>query len=154
MQTWRPPQKIHVKVLGLVWHEGRLLAAEVTRDDGTVKGIRPPGGAVEFGETREQALEREFQEEFGCGIAIEGPWSVFENLFWHEGAQGHEIIFAANIRLLDESLYRRTEIALIEDDRSVWTARWFTPSALPHGVELYPVGLVGYLAAMVTRAPE
>jgi len=146
MQTWRPPQKIHVKVLGLAWHEGRLLAAEVTRDDGSVKGIRPPGGSIEFGETREQALAREFREEFGCGIAIEGPWSAFENLFWHEGAQGHEFIFAANIRLLDESLYRRAEIALVEDDRSVWTARWFAPLALPEGLELFPSGLAAHLS--------
>jgi ADP-ribose pyrophosphatase YjhB (NUDIX family) len=147
MQTWRPPQKIPVKVLGLAWREDRLLAAEVTRDDGSVKGIRPPGGSIEFGETREQALEREFYEEFGCGIAIEGPWTVFENLFRHEGAQGHEFIFAADIRLLDESLYQRSEITLVEHDRSVWTARWFTPHALPEGVELYPAGLAAYLAA-------
>jgi 8-oxo-dGTP pyrophosphatase MutT (NUDIX family) len=146
MQTWRPPQKIHAKVLGLAWHDGRLLAAEVTRDDGTVKGVRPPGGAIEFGETREEALAREFQEEFGCGIAIEGPWTTFENLFWHEGAQGHEFIFAANIRLLDESLYQRGEITLVEHDRSVWIARWFAPHTLPEGVELYPSGLAAHLA--------
>ncbi|MXN46860.1 NUDIX domain-containing protein [Shinella kummerowiae] len=148
MQTWRPPQKIHAKVLGLAWHQDRLLAAEVTRDDGTVKGIRPPGGTIEFGETREEALAREFQEEFGCGIAIEGSWRTFENLFWHEGARGHEFIFAANIRLLDESLYRRSEITLVEHDRSVWTARWFMPQALPEGVELYPSGLAAHLAPL------
>lgn len=146
MQTWRPPQKIHVKVLGLAWHDGRLLAAEVTCDDGTVKGVRPPGGSIEFGETREEALVREFQEEFGCGIAIEGPWTTFENLFRHEGSQGHEFIFAANIRLLDESLYQRTEITLVEHDRSVWTARWFMPHALPEGLDLYPSGLAAHLA--------
>lgn len=148
MQTWRPPQKIHAKVLGLAWHQDRLLAAEVTRDDGTVKGIRPPGGTIEFGETREEALAREFQEEFGCGIAIEGSWTTFENLFWHEDAQGHEFIFAANIRLLDESLYRRSQITLVEHDRSVWTARWFMPQALPEGVEIYPSGLAAHLAPL------
>lgn len=144
-QTWRPPQRIPVKVLGLVWNEGRLLAAQVTRDDGTVKGIRPPGGSIEFGETREQALEREFMEELGCGIVIEGPWMAFENLFLHEGAQGHEFLFAANIRLLDESFYGRPEIVLVEHDQSVWTARWFAPHALPDGVELYPAGLASHL---------
>lgn len=146
MQTWRPPQKIHVKVLGLAWFRGRLLATQVTRDDGTVKGVRPPGGAVEFGETREEALMREFREELDCGIAIEGPWIAFENLFWHEGFQGHEFIFTANIRLLDESLYGRPEITLVEHDRSKWTARWFFPLALPDGVDLYPAGLAAHLA--------
>lgn len=146
MQTWRPPQAISVKVLGLAWNDGRLLAAEVTRDDGSVKGVRPPGGTVEFGETREEALAREFLEEFGCDIAIEGPWLTFENIFCHEGARGHEIVFAANIRLLDENLYRRPEITLVEHDRSVWMARWFAPLALPGGIELYPEGLAAHLA--------
>lgn len=146
MQTWRPPKTVRVKVLGLVWREGRLLAAEVTRDDGSVKGIRPPGGSIEFGETREQALAREFQEELGCGIAIEGAWKTFENLFWHEGEQGHEFLFVANIRLLDESLYGRSEITIVEHDGSVCTARWFMPQALPDGVELYPVGLAAKMA--------
>jgi hypothetical protein len=58
MSVWRPSERIRVKVLGLIWNENRLLAAEVKQDDGVVKGIRPPGGTVEFCETREQALER------------------------------------------------------------------------------------------------
>lgn len=146
MQIWRPSRNIQVKVLGLIWREDRLLAMEVTRDDGAVKGVRPPGGAIEFGETREEALAREFREEFGCGIAIEGPWTALENLYEHQGVQGHEFIFAVNIRLLDESLYLRSEIALVEHDRSVWMARWFLPHALPAGIELYPVGLAAHLA--------
>lgn len=145
-QTWPPPETVRVKVLGLVWREGRLLAAEVTRDDGTVKGIRPPGGSIEFGETREQALRREFQEEFGCGVTIESPWTAFENIFRHEGAQGHEFLFVADIRLHDESFYDWSEITIVEHDGSVCVARWFLPQALPDGVELYPAGLAAALA--------
>jgi 8-oxo-dGTP pyrophosphatase MutT (NUDIX family) len=147
MTVWRPPQSIRVKVLGLVWRGEELLAAEVTSDAGEVKGVRPIGGAVEFGETREQALQREFQEELGCGITIAGPWLTIENLFEHEGFLGHEFVFAANIRLKDPSLYERDEIRLIEHDRTIWMARWFIPDALPEGVALYPRGLADQLEA-------
>jgi len=75
--TWRPAQNIPVKVIGLALHKGRLLAAEIYNDDGEVKGIRPLGGHIEFGETREVALRREFQEELGTEIEITGAWRMF-----------------------------------------------------------------------------
>lgn len=147
---WRPPEKIRVKVLGLIWNGGRILAAEVKQDNGQVKGIRPPGGTVEFGETREQALEREFEEELHCGTTILGPWIALENLFVHEGAVGHEYIFAAPVRLHDESYYKRDAVDLVENDMSVWTARWFDPHHLPDGIALYPQGLADQLGQTVS----
>jgi ADP-ribose pyrophosphatase YjhB (NUDIX family) len=151
MSIWRPPEKIRVKVLGLIWNENRLLAAEVKQDDGVVKGIRPPGGTVEFGETREQALQREFEEELHCGTTILGPWIALENLFMHEGAVGHEYIFAAPVQLHDETYYQRDEIDLIENDQSVWTARWFDPYRLRDNIALYPHGLADQLSQTVSR---
>lgn len=152
MAIWRPAQRIDAKVLGLVWHEERLLAAEVATDNGEVKGIRPLGGAVEFGETREEALEREFREELGCEITILSPWLAIENLFVHEGAPGHEFVFAADVRLNDASYYERQEIQLIEHDKIVWTARWFDHHNLPKGVVLYPLGLAEQLTVMAKRS--
>ena len=63
MTPWRPSSTIRVKALGLHWRDGRLLASEVNRDDGTLKGVRPLGGTVEFGETWQDALIREYQED-------------------------------------------------------------------------------------------
>lgn len=145
--TWRPPQQIRAKVIGLAWRGDAVLAVEVLDDRGRVKGVRPPGGSIEFGETREQALEREFREELGCGVTINGPWAVFENIYRHEGALGHEILFAAPVRLHDAALYDRDAIAFAEDSGTPCTARWFRPEALPEGVALYPDGLAAALAA-------
>lgn len=72
MTRWRPSPGIAVKVLGLVFRDDALLCVEVTHDDGTVKGVRPLGGGVEFGETRAVALAREFKEELSTGIRITG----------------------------------------------------------------------------------
>jgi 8-oxo-dGTP pyrophosphatase MutT (NUDIX family) len=147
MTTWRPQSRIMVKVLGLAWRGGELLTAEVEDDSGRVKGLRPLGGAVEFGETREEALCREFAEELGCTIALSGPWHAFESIYEHEGVVGHEFIFAANIRLGDQSLYARDAISFAEQDLVPCRAVWISPAALPGGVELYPVQLARMIEA-------
>jgi hypothetical protein len=72
MNTWRPAPRIRVKALGLHWRGDRLLAAEVLDDAGHVKGVRPLGGTVEFGETAEMAVIREFQEELGIVVKTNG----------------------------------------------------------------------------------
>lgn len=144
MPVWRPDKHIRVKVLGLAWRGEELLAAEIERDDGTVKGVRPLGGAIEFGETREQALHREFQEELQTDIRILGAWQAIENLYEYEGMTGHEIIFAAPIELLERSLYEREEIRFMDGVAAV--ARWFNPVQLSaSGLALYPNGLIGAL---------
>ncbi|MBJ3776264.1 NUDIX hydrolase [Acuticoccus mangrovi] len=146
MSVWRPAGGIRVKVIGLVIHAGRLLAAEVTADDGRVKGVRPLGGSVMFGETREAALRREFREEVGCEIAIAGEWLVFDNIYEHEGTAGHEVVFAAPVDLLDRGLYRRPEMHLREDDGTPFRAAWFAPAELAAaGIALYPEGLEAVL---------
>lgn len=142
MTIWRPPQAIRVKVLGLAWRGEQLLLSEVLDDRGRVTGLRALGGGIEFGETRERALAREFEEELGCTVAVEPPWHAFENLFVHEGVTGHEYLFIANVRLADERFYAIERVPYCENDGTPCEAGWFTPPALPQGVELYPAALL------------
>ena len=142
MTVWRPSQQIRVKVIGLAWRNDQLLAAEVEDDSGRIKGVRPLGGAIEFGESREQALHREFREELETAIRIVGPWHLLENIYEHHGSIGHEFIFAADIELADASLYERDEIRYSELDETAATARWFGRDRLRDaGIDLYPIGL-------------
>ena len=60
MSTWRPQQRVRVVVIGLAHRNNRLLVMRVLDDAGVLKGVRPPGGEVEFGERTEDALVREF----------------------------------------------------------------------------------------------
>lgn len=142
MTVWTPSPAIAVKVIGLAWRGEELLVAEIENSDGRVKGVRPLGGSIEFGETREQALEREFVEELGCEVAVTGPWHGFENIYRHEGSTGHEFIFAANVRLGDEDIYSRDRFPFLEHEGTRCCAAWLVPLRLPPGVELYPAGLV------------
>ena len=142
MTVWRPPQSIRVKVLGLVWRDNQLLLSEVEDDQGRVNGLRALGGCVEFGETREEALQREFHEELGIAVTILPPWHSFENLFVHEGATGHEYVFVSNVRAQNERLRGMESVRYLEVDGTPCRAGWFETSDLPDGVELYPAALL------------
>ncbi|QRE75418.1 NUDIX hydrolase [Methylobacterium aquaticum] len=148
MTVWRPEARIRFKALGLPWRGNRLLAAEVTDDDGTVKGVRPLGGGVAFGETARDAVIREFKEELGLDVETVGPPFFLESLYTHHGHLGHEIVALFEIRLpegcLAEGCLADTDfIDFREDDGAPCRAAWFNIDALdrPGGPALYPAGL-------------
>ena len=143
---WRPHPRIRVIAIGLHWRQGRLLAAEVRDDAGRLKGVRPQGGGVEFGEPCEAALRREFREELGIQIVITGGPAVLENIFSHEGATGHEVVFAFDVELPAEVL-EAERIDFREDDGMPVVARWYALDELDvgGGPALYPSGLKAML---------
>jgi len=143
MSKWRPVQQIQTKVIGICVNKGKLLAMEVYDDKGKVKGVRPLGGLIEFGETRETAIAREFMEELNTEITLSGRWRTFENLYLHGGERGHELIFAIGMTLNNRELYRQEVIAFSEDSGTSNVARWLSLESLKAGeIELYPTGLL------------
>ncbi|MEZ5670435.1 MAG: NUDIX domain-containing protein [Alphaproteobacteria bacterium] len=139
---WRPQQRVRVIAIGIARHRDSILAMRVRDDSGRVKGCRPPGGAVEFGERAVEALGREFREEFGTGITVVGAPAVIENLYTHEGAAGYEIVFAFPIRLDPGWLQDQDEIRVDEGGNSGPVCAWYPIEALVRGaIELYPDGM-------------
>ncbi|CVI20298.1 hypothetical protein AGR1A_Lc120018 [Agrobacterium fabacearum CFBP 5771] len=82
-----------IKALGLHWRGPKLLAFEVYDHEGRLKGVRPLGGGVEFGESAKDAVIREFKEEIDTDVSVLAGSMVLENVFVHEGEQRHEILF-------------------------------------------------------------
>lgn len=147
MTIWRPAPRIRFKALGLHWRVGRLLAVEVMDDAGRVTGVRPLGGSVEFGETAEAAVIREFREELGVTIEVVGPPIFMENIYTHEGSFGHELLAIFNVTFSDAAFADEARIEFHEDDGTKCSAEWFALDALdlPGGPKLYPDGLKAHL---------
>lgn len=143
MHKWRPERRIRVKAIGLHWRDGNLLAAEVLNDQGQVKGVRPLGGGVEFGECWQAALVREFKEELGVDVEVIGGPHIMENIYLHEGAAGHEIVFIGEVMFPAEVFAGRDSITFLEDSGVACTARWYDVAKLDlaGGPALYPSGL-------------
>ena len=147
MTIWRPHSHIRVVALGLHWRGGRLLAAEVRDDAGRIKGVRPLGGEIEFGESWQTALVREFSEELGIDVAITSEPRMMENIFVHEGSTGHEVMFIAEVAFPDGAFAGQDRIDFREDNGEEIVARWFDLADLDvqGGPRLYPAGLKGLL---------
>lgn len=147
MTTWRPSPHIRVKALGLHWRDGKLLAAEVHSDAGQIKGFRPLGGSVEFGETARDALIREFQEELGIPVTITGAPIFFENIYLHEGAPGHELLILFEVAFPKGAFAGQDRIRFHENDGTACVAQWcdLDQLDLPGGPALFPSGLKAYL---------
>lgn len=149
MTIWRPASNIRFKALGLHWRGNSLLAVEITGDNGQVIGVRPLGGTVEFGETAETAVIREFQEELGIVVETRGAPMFCENIYTHEGQLGHEVLAIYAVTFPEGAFAGENRITFHEDGGATCHAAWFPLDTLdvPHGPRLYPDGLKERLLA-------
>jgi ADP-ribose pyrophosphatase YjhB (NUDIX family) len=143
--SWRPPPIVRPIAVGIVRRGDELLLMAVRNDEGVIKGWRPLGGSIEFGEHAADTLKREFAEELGEAIGEPKLLSVVENLYTHHDAAGHEIVFVFETALLDESAYRRDKLSF--DDGGVRNeVRWVALARLRTGEErLFPDGLLSLI---------
>jgi 8-oxo-dGTP pyrophosphatase MutT (NUDIX family) len=145
MSTWRPPSIVRPIAVGLIRRGDDLLLMAVRSDDGAIKGYRPLGGSIEFGERAADALKREFVEELGLSLAEPTLLTVLENLYTHHGTTGHEIVFVFEAALTDETAYR-TERFSFEDGGVRNDVEWVALARFRAGeAALFPVGLLDRL---------
>lgn len=124
---------------------GRILV--IPRHDSRKKQdfYRPVGGGIEFGESSREALVREVREELSEEIAAVKLLGTFENIFIHEGAPGHEIVFAYDAVFTNRSLYAARELQGNEDGQP-FRVIWRPVSDFASGRDiLYPTGLLAVL---------
>lgn len=148
MTPWRPHPGIRVKALGLHWRGPRLLVAAVPDDSGRIKGMRPLGGSVEFGESTRDTVIREFREELGIPVEPLGAPIFLETLYTHEGSPGHEILAIYDVGFPPGAFDGVERILFHEDSGTRCEATWVDPATLdlPGRPRLFPDGLKEALA--------
>lgn len=123
METKLVSPQIRAITLGLIRDQSRLF---VFQDYDSLKQdyyYRALGGGIEFGETSETALRREFREEINAEIKNLQYLGCLENLFTLEGKPGHEIIQVYQCDFVDPKFYT-LEPFKFKDGSSTVTACW------------------------------
>ncbi len=111
-----------------------------------VKGetfYRPLGGAIEFGETSQEAIVREVREEIHAELKNLHYLGVVENIFTYKGEKGHEVVLVYGGEFVDKSFYTINPIDGAEDDGTPFKAVWKPLNNFQKGhTPLYPDGLL------------
>lgn len=83
--------------VGLPIRNGHVLVSDGEEIASGRQFHRAIGGGIEFGETAEAALRREFVEELGMTLGRVELLAVIENLFVYENSPGHEIVHVFHV---------------------------------------------------------
>ncbi|MGB7086346.1 MAG: NUDIX domain-containing protein [Phormidesmis sp.] len=139
-------KRIRPIALGLIEHEGYLFVSK--GKDSTTNQVfyRFLGGGIEFGETSEAALVREFEEEIGAELTGIEYLGCLDNIFTLHGKPGHELIQLFRARFVDDAFYQIDQtFRLIEGDR-IDQAFWLdTQKVLSQACYLVPQSCLKYI---------
>lgn len=101
------------------------------------------GGGIEFLETSEQALKREYKEELGIDISVGNFLGLAENIFTYEGKKAHELILFYDIQIEDKDI--KDNYHIIDDNCEV-DAYWIDIEEFKNKNKiLYPEKIFDYL---------
>jgi ADP-ribose pyrophosphatase YjhB (NUDIX family) len=138
--------RFHYCVDGVCIHQEHVLLCRAGQSDYWFT----PGGRVELGETSQQALSREMQEELGEDVAVGRLLWIVENLFLMGAEPTHELALMYAITLPPTSPFLDLAHERVTMDAgTTLTLRWF-PLATLAEVELRPA----FLRSAFQQLPE
>lgn len=143
---------IRPHVLGVARRKEEVLVTElVDPEEGPF--YRPPGGGIEFGETSETAVVREFQEELDAVVEPVGFLGVVENRFEWDGEPRQELALVHEVAFDDDAFYDRETLHGVDDGGAVtYQTEWATvDDLLAREQPLYPEGIAALLAGEADR---
>ena len=131
--------------ISIIRNKDKILVYERQDDITGEKFYRLVGGCIEFGESSNTALKREFEEELSLDIKNIKLISIFESIFTFNSKEMHEIIFLYESEFVDSSIYNKDIINGLEGDRA-FNAIWILVSDfLKKKHKIYPEEILNYL---------
>ncbi|MEM6450075.1 MAG: NUDIX domain-containing protein [Cyanobacteria bacterium P01_D01_bin.105] len=113
--------------LGLIEHEGHIFVSQ--GEDLTTQETfyRFLGGGIDFGETSQAALLREFEEEIGAELIEIEYLTCLDNVFTLNGKPKHELVQLFRAKFADSAFYALEDrFRLVEGDlitEAFWLAK-------------------------------
>lgn len=140
-----PKPRIRVIALGLIRNGSRILVSQGYDVVKQMAFYRALGGGIEFGETGEVALKREFQEEIQAELTQIQYLGCIENVFTYNGKAGHELIQLYQAALADPSFYQ-LEVVPGQEGSGSFSAVWVEIELFQSGeLRLVPEQCLDYL---------
>ena len=131
--------------ISIIRNNDKILVYERQDDITGEKFYRLVGGCIEFGESSNIALKREFEEELSLNIKNTKLISIFESIFTFNSKEMHEIVFLYESEFADSSIYNKDIINGLEGDRA-FNAIWIlVDDFLKKKYKIYPEEIVDYL---------
>ncbi len=137
--------QIRVLALGLIRDGDRIFISEGYDPVKEQTFYRVLGGGVDFGETIDEALKREFQEEIQAELTNIKYLGCLENLFTFNGNPGHELLQLYQCDFVDPKFYQLEELVFAEGDRKK-KALWLDINRFTSGeLRIVPERFLEYL---------
>ena len=136
-------KQIKPMAIGLAFRNNKVLAHEGFDVKANKYFYRIIGGGIEFLESSEQALIREFKEEISADIKIVEKLEVVENVFEHQGKRGHEIMFVYRVEIPENQIQEEYSIT---EGNIILTAKWLDKEDILNGkMTVYPEIIKKYI---------
>ncbi|MEM6867427.1 MAG: NUDIX domain-containing protein [Cyanobacteria bacterium P01_C01_bin.121] len=141
-------KRIRPIALGLIEHEGYLFVSR-GKDPKTGESFyRFLGGGIDFGETSQAALEREFLEEVQAELTVIEHITCLDNIFVYNGKPKHELIQLFRAQFVDSKFFQVQETFRFVEGERVDQALWIETSRVLSGeYRLVPESCHQYLNA-------
>lgn len=140
-------KRIRPIALGLIEHDGHIFVSKGEDSDTGETFYRFLGGGIDFGETSQAALEREFQEEIQAALTDIEYLTCLDNIFVLNGKAKHELIQLFRARFVDEAFYQLDETFELVEGDDVTDAFWISIDQVRAGsYRLVPDNCIPYLS--------
>ncbi|MBE9080062.1 NUDIX domain-containing protein [Romeria aff. gracilis LEGE 07310] len=139
-------QRIRPIALGLIEHQGHLF---VSSGQDRVTGqtfYRCLGGGIDFGETSQAALAREFLEEIQAALKNIEYLTCIDNIFTLNDKPGHELLQLFRCEFVDSKFYQLDQTFELIEGKHRRKAFWIAIARIRSGeLNLVPRACLEYV---------